>query len=251
MFLFGFPKNTTFSNPSNNFDIVNSSVDIITYNIHPCKYHNSFIYPQNKLHTTKIFSFIHFNIRSLQKNFDSLHKFLGQHNKSLEKLKNNHTVYLIGNFNINLASTDDTNSLSNSATAYIDMLRSNGYFPIISLPTHVNDHSACIIDHIVSNDHLLSVSPGIIKCNLTDHYPIFCIVSNLLVKKAIQPIYQRNFSKFNQNDFCEHLHNEFFSLFQDKKEINAENFDVIFSRFLCIINRAINIFASLERLSRS
>ena len=79
MFNFSFPKNTTFSNPSNNFDVVNSSVDILVYtsNVHPCKYHNSFIYPQNKINTTKIFfSLIHLNIRSLQKNFDSLHEFL-------------------------------------------------------------------------------------------------------------------------------------------------------------------------------
>ena len=172
-------------------------------------------------------------------------------NTSLKKLKNNNTVYLISDFNINLASTDDTNSFSNSATAYIDMFSSNGCFPIISLPTRVNDHSASIIDHIVTNDHLHSVSQGIIKCDLTDHYPIFCIVTNLSVKKTIQPIYQRNFSKFNQNDFCEHLHNKFCSLFQDKNKINAENFDVIFSRFLCIINRDINTFAPLEKYSRS
>ena len=99
------------------------------------------------------------------------------------------------------------------------MLSSNGYFPIISSPTRVNDHSASIIDHIVTNDHLHSVSPGIIKCDLTDHYPTFCIVTNLSVKKTIQPIYQQNFSKFNQNDFCEHLHNKFCSLFKTKMKL--------------------------------
>ena len=99
------------------------------------------------------------------------------------------------------------------------MLSSNGYFPIISLPTRVNDHSASIIDHIVTNDHLHSVSPGIIKCDLTDHYPIFCVVTNLSIKKNIQPIYQRNFSKFNQNDFCEHLHNKFCSHFKTKMKL--------------------------------
>ena len=182
---------------------------------------------------------------------NDLRKFITELNTSLEKIENNNTVHLIGDFNINLASTDDTNSLSNSAIAYIDMLLSNGYFPIISLPTRVNDRSASIIDHIVTNDHLHSISRGNIKCDLTDHYPIFCIVTNLSVKKTIQPICQQNFSKFNQNDFCEHLHNKFCLLFQDKTEINAENFNVIFSRFLCIINRAINIFASLEKLSRS
>ena len=61
MFHFNFPKNTTFSNPSNNFDVVNSSVAIIACNIHPCKYHNSFTYPQNKPNTSlpKFFSLLY------------------------------------------------------------------------------------------------------------------------------------------------------------------------------------------------
>ena len=118
---------------------------------------------------------------------NNLRKFIIELNTSPENLKNNNTVYLIGDFNINLASTDNTNNLSNSATAYVDMLSSNGYFPIIFLPTRVNDHSAFIIDHIVTIDHLHSVSPGIVKCDLTDHYPLFCIVTNLSVKKTIQP----------------------------------------------------------------
>ena len=120
---------------------------------------------------------------------NDLQKFLVGLNTSPKKLKNNNTVYLIDDFVINLASANDTNSFSNSATSYIDMLTSNGYFSIISLPSRVNDHSASIIDHIVTNDHLHSVSPGIIKCDLTDHYTIFCIVSNLSLKKTIQPIY--------------------------------------------------------------
>ena len=95
---------------------------------------------------------------------NDLQKFIIGLNASLEKLKNYNTMYLIGDFDVNLALTDDTNSLSNLATAYIDMLTSNVYFPIISLPTRVNDHSASIIDYIVSNDHLHRVSHGIIKC---------------------------------------------------------------------------------------
>ena len=89
------------------------------------------------------------------------------------------------------------------------MLTSSGYFPIISLPTRVNDHSASIIDHIVTTDHLHSVSPCITNCDVTGDYPIFCIVSNLSVKKTMQPIYPENFLKFNQNDFNEHMHNNF------------------------------------------
>ena len=76
LLLFGFSKNTTFSNPSNNFDIANTTIDIITSNIYACKYHKSFIYPQNKPNTTNLFSLMHFYIRLLQINFDHLHEFL-------------------------------------------------------------------------------------------------------------------------------------------------------------------------------
>ena len=55
---------------------------------------------------------------------NDLRKFIIELNTSLEIIENNNTDYLIGDFNINLASTDDTNSLSNSATAYIDMISS-------------------------------------------------------------------------------------------------------------------------------
>ena len=87
LFLFGFHENTTFSIPSNDFDRVNTSVDIITSNIHSCKYYDSFIYPQNKPNPTKIFfSLMHLNIRLLQKNFDFLHEFLNLQSSSPDNI---------------------------------------------------------------------------------------------------------------------------------------------------------------------
>ena len=176
-----------------------------------------------------------------------LQKFIVGLNTSLEKLKSNNTVYYI-----NLALTNDTYSLSNSATACIDMLTSNGYFLVISLLTRNNDHSASINDHIVTNNHLHSVSPGILKRDSIDHYLIFCIflifqsrkLYNLHTNEIFQNLIRMIF--LNTCIFC-----SFCSLFQDENKINAENFDVIFSSFLCIINRAINLLAFLEKLSRS
>ena len=46
---------------------------------------------------------------------NDLQKFIIALNSSLETLKNNNTVYLIGDFNINLASTDD---LDNAAASF-------------------------------------------------------------------------------------------------------------------------------------
>ena len=38
------------------------------------------------------------------------------------------------------------------------MLASNGYFPLITLCTHVTDVSSTLIDHFVTNDHKIFFS---------------------------------------------------------------------------------------------
>ena len=53
------------------------------------------------------------------------------------------------------------------------MLASNGYFPLISLPTRVTAVSSTKIDHLIMNDHKNIIFPGIIKTDLIGHYPIF------------------------------------------------------------------------------
>ena len=60
------------------------------------------------------------------------------------------------------------------------MLISNGYYPLINVPTR--DNSSTIIDHIVTNDHTHNILPGVIKTDLTDHYPIFLYNFKLNIK---------------------------------------------------------------------
>ena len=99
--------------------------------------------------------------------------FLEQLKKNLELL-NNAKLYLIGDLNINICSFNE--NFSNDAIDYVNMLASNSFFPIISLPTRVTDTSAKLIDHIIINDCKNSIFPGIIKTDLSDHYPIFCTI---------------------------------------------------------------------------
>ena len=99
--------------------------------------------------------------------------FLEQLNKNLELL-NNAKLYLIGDSNINICSPNK--NFSNDAIDYVNMLASNSFFPIISLPTRVTDTSATLIDHIITNDCKNSIFPGIIKTDLFDHYLIFCTI---------------------------------------------------------------------------
>ena len=69
-------------------------------------------------------------------------------NKTLEQLKTT-KVYLIGDININIFSINNAKYTSD----YGNMLASNSYFPLITLPTRVNDVSSTLIDHLITNDH--------------------------------------------------------------------------------------------------
>ena len=102
--------------------------------------------------------------------------FVDELNKTLEQLKTT-KVYLIGDININIFSINN----AKYASDYGNMLASNGYFPLITLPTRVNDVSSTLIDHLITNDHKNSIFPGIIKTDLIDHYPIFCSINTFTV----------------------------------------------------------------------
>ena len=130
------------------------------------------------------------------------------------------------------------------------MLISNGYYPLINVPTRVTDNSSTIIDHIVTNDHTHNILPGVIKTDLTDHYPIFCTISNLTLKNSHKPIFRRDFSMFNADDFCNHLKNEINSFFLTISYIDGNNFDAIFDHFLQLLTNAITLYAPMRKLTR-
>ena len=128
------------------------------------------------------------------------------------------------------------------------MLTSNGYFLLINIPTRVAENSATIIDHIMTNDHQHHIFYRVIKSDLSDPYPTFCNVSNLVNQKVskYKAIYLHNFTKF-----CESSHNAVSSFFSNKLAINSQIFNIVFSEFVKIINNAINEHAPLKKLSRA
>ena len=47
--------------------------------------------------------------------------------------------------------------------------------PLITLPTHISEYSATLIDNIFSNGSSpQSQSAGILLSNISDHFPYFC-----------------------------------------------------------------------------
>ena len=96
---------------------------------------------------------------------------------------------------INIASTFKR---FNYVDDYVNMLASNGYFPLITLPTRVTDISSTIIDHIITNNHNNNILLGVIKTDLCDQYPLFCSFNtSASFAKTYKLMLQRNLQKFN------------------------------------------------------
>ena len=172
--------------------------------------------------------------------------FIDKLNKTLEQLKTT-KVYLIGDININIFSINN----AKYASDYGNMLASNGYYRLITLPTRVNDVSSTLIDHFITNDHKNSIFPGIVKTDLTDHYPIFCSINTFTFSNKLnQQMYKRDLLNFNVENFCEDLHKSILNFFPQDNAINLNNLNMIFNNFINIVKTAIDYYAPLKKLSR-
>ena len=99
----------------------------------------------------------------------------------------NLTIFLLGDFNINISQS----CRSPTAQNYLDMLSSHALYPTINRPTRITPNSFTIIDHIITNCNSHQISPGIIESDLSDHYPIFCIIQNTITSKRHDKYYCR------------------------------------------------------------
>ena len=89
----------------------------------------------------------------------------------LEILRNNRnkTIYLCGDFNIDLLQSDKNNSISN----FIDHLYSMGLHPLITRPTRITCQSKTLIDNIFTSDVKSNIQSGLLINDTSDHLPIF------------------------------------------------------------------------------
>ena len=99
--------------------------------------------------------------------------YLGQLNEFISNFcqnTRNKTVYLCGDFNIDLLQHDTNNTTDN----FIDHLYSFGLHPLITRPTRITSHSKTLIDNIFTTN-LSNIHSGLIINDLSDHLPIFLI----------------------------------------------------------------------------
>lgn len=83
---------------------------------------------------------------------------------------------LVGDININLGADND-----NDVNDYISMLNHFGYLSAINSPTRVAGETSSILDHIFIKRNLktsLEYSSYILKCSITDHYPVMLNINS-------------------------------------------------------------------------
>ena len=101
-------------------------------------------------------------------------EFIEEFSNSLSDLSHKKKVYyILGDFNINL----HRDNRMNSANLYINSILSHGAIPLITKQTRISNNSSTIIDHIITNDSKHELQSFIVKSDLTDHYPIFCVIN--------------------------------------------------------------------------
>ena len=112
-----------------------------------------------------------------------------------------------GDFNINLLHVDN----NPTASAFIDLMYSNTFFPTIHWSTRVTPKTATLIDNIFCNSPS-AIHSGVILSDISDHFPIFTVLNVKFIKNnisinskpsALEILMKRSFSSNNINKFSE------------------------------------------------
>ena len=123
-------------------------------------------------------------LRHIYKDYTSSYEMLGEKcnrpmlyiSSLLVKVKNlKHSAYLCGEYNIDLLKV----KINRHYCSYFDDVVSNGFFPKITLPTRLSDHSSTLIDNIFTNNIDEAGTSGILLNSISDHQMIFTYVENV------------------------------------------------------------------------
>ena len=82
--------------------------------------------------------------------------------------------YFAGDFNLNLLDYETNTKVKN----FFNLMFSFNLIPVINTVTRVTKTSVTAIDHIITNSYLNTyIQTGIIKTDISDHFPIFLVTN--------------------------------------------------------------------------
>ena len=92
-------------------------------------------------------------------------------------------IFVCGDFNLDMLKINGAGSKS---SIFYNTMSSLSLLPVISKPTRVTDETSTLIDNIFTNN-FENFTSGIMKCDISDHYPIFVIYSDYYNEITRQP----------------------------------------------------------------
>ena len=155
--------------------------------------------------------------------------------------KQNKIVYLLGDFNIDLLKYEK----HLLTTEYINSIFSLSFMPLIHRPTRVTNNTASIIDNILSNWHNIDFISGILPCDISDHFPIFNIISlkSSPVNFTSQYKYIREINELTISNCSSMLSNIDWS-----NTLDCFDADTSYNSFITRFNGVLNISMPLKRI---
>ncbi|XP_065677391.1 uncharacterized protein LOC136092773 [Hydra vulgaris] len=130
----------------------------------------------------------------------NLKKFKTHLNTFLTKVnKERKHIYVVGDINLNLLK-----QASNKIKHFIDKLLQHNVIPTINKPTRITKKSSTLLDNIITNNFYNNyISTGIIKTDLSDHFPTFLITNNITINNSSSKfiIYRRQINKYSLQKF--------------------------------------------------
>ena len=134
---------------------------------------------------------------------------------------------MAGDFNIDLLKYD-----SNARyREFYNLMTSNGYLPLITLPTRLKDSTQTLIDNIFTNSFTQESHSGNILIEFADHLSQFASISKHNPNTPTEICYKLDQSKFNENLFLEDLS---IQNFEDKENANDSFSDLLDKYEACV-----------------
>ena len=69
---------------------------------------------------------------------------------------------------------------------FFNFMLSKSFIPLTRKPTRISDTSSTLIDNIFVNSSFSDITSGIIVSDVTDHFPIYALLSNFLFGNSNQ-----------------------------------------------------------------
>jgi hypothetical protein len=101
----------------------------------------------------------------------------------LSRFRPSDNVIVVGDLNINLLEPIVPEQ------QFVDLMHSKMYIPLITKPTHISNNRTSLIDHMWTN-FLGPVWSGVFDWSITDHLPVFAIVSIRPSKNIFKKVFR-------------------------------------------------------------